>query len=254
MRIGEFTKSGQFVLTLLVAAVIGVPFALEQIGEATDMFRFPVTKTIKGWFGGGGRAVSTKPPPSIDWERYRQDLEEFTKWADEREVAVIKPSSFEVEEIQVKEERCQERRIWPVPIVSCTAANPISGRKGYIFVSGFDRAYEEGSMIGQSQELCGYEVVFVGERTVWLRAVFDSDSDTLMGIAKFPEFTRVEGNFLVKGSRKYTVRDAFPLKSGGWLMIDTFPSRDSAVFKILDKNKNPIASLLCVVIGAKGGF
>ena len=74
-----------------------------------------------------------------------------------------------------------------------------------------------------------------------------------MGVVKFPEFTRMEGESLVKGNRKYVARDAFRLKSGGWLMIDSFMPPNGVVFKILNEHRREGASLLCVVIGEKGG-
>ncbi len=145
------------------------------------------------------------------------------------------------------------RRIWPVSVTSCTAVDPVSGRKGYIYISGYGKPYDEGSVMAPSEDLCGYEIVFIGERSVWFRAVLDDEGDSRMGVVRFPEFTRVEGDCLVRGNRRYNARDAFPLKSGGWLMIDSFMPPDGTVFKILDEKKSVISTLLCVVIGEKGG-
>ena len=36
-------------------------------------------------------------------------------------------------------------------------------------------------------------------------------------------------------------------------MIDSFMPPDGAVFKILDESRGVIASILCIVIGEKGG-
>ena len=99
MSIKEFTKSGQFVIILLVAALIGVPFALEQIGEATGFFNFPVTKTIKGWFGGSGRAGAPRTSQTVDWQKQLQDLEEFSNWADgqsEAKISIVRPDVFQI--------------------------------------------------------------------------------------------------------------------------------------------------------------
>lgn len=256
MGIREFTKSGAFVAIVFALVVVLVPFGLEQIGDATGLFAFPVQKTIAGWFGGRSSSTAEKVAPvsRVDWERYRQDLEEFSRWAEgQGDVAISLPPREEVE-IEVKEDDEKlERRLWPVPIVSCTAGDSATGRKGYMFISGFDHSFKEGAMIEPSVELCGYEIVFIGERSVWLRAVFETEGDAMMGIVKFPEFTRVEGESLVRGNRKYVARDAFPLASGGWLMIDSFMPPDGVVFKILDEKNYVVASLLCVVIGEKGG-
>ena len=142
--------------------------------------------------------------------------------------------------------------------MSCTAGDAVgragtARRSGYVFISGFDHPCEEGSLIAPSDELCGYEIVCIGERSVWFRAILEREGGSPMGIVKFPEFTRVEGESLVKGNRKYVARDAFPFTSGGWLMIDSFMPPDAVVFKILDENRREIATILCIVIGEKGG-
>ena len=254
MGIGELKKSGAFVATVFALVVALVPFALEQIGDTTGLFEFKVTKTISGWFSGpGSRHVSTAAVKPVDWERYRQDLEAFTGWVDGQSKAVISPPVAPVV-IRVREtEKKPERMMWSVPVVSCTASDPMGRKKGYVFMSGFSRPYYEGEVILPSKEMCGYEIVSIGERTVWLRAIFESENDSPMGVVKFPEFTRVESDSLVKGNRRYVARDAFPLASGGWLMIDSFMPPDGAVFKILDENRGVIASILCIVIGEKGG-
>jgi len=254
MGVKEFTKSGAFVAIVFGLVVLLVPFALEQVGEATDMFRFPVTKTIKGWFAGPAPAAAGGPVAKpVDWERYRQDLETFSQWAEVQSAAVISLPREPVV-IHVRENRAKlERRIWPVAVESCTIAEAAKQEKGYVFISGFGRLFREGDVIDPSDRQCGYEIVSIGERCVWFRAIFDSENDSRMGIVKFPEFTRVDGDCLILGSRKYLVRDAFPLPRGGWLMLESFLPPDGAVFKILDENCRVVASLLCVVIGEKGG-
>ena len=251
MGFREFTKSGAFVVLVFVLVVL--PFGLEEIGDATDLFKFPVKKTIRGWFTRSAPAGRDARVAAVDWERYRQDLEKFTQWAEDRSDAVISLLPHEFEVIEVREDDAKpERRVWLVPVMSCTAGDPMGRQKGYVFISGFDHPLKEGETIAPSEELCGYEIVCIGERSVWLRAVFESDEDVRMGITPFPEFTRVEGECLVKGNRKYVARDAFSLDSGGWLMIDSFLPPDGAVFKILDEKRREVATILCVVIGEKG--
>ena len=252
MGFQEFTKSGAFVVTVLALVVVLVPFGLEQIGEATDLCKFPVTKTIKGWFAGPA-PVSKAVSRPVDWERYRHDLENFSQWAEERKSVVISLPREPVV-IRVKEEKEEpRRRIWRVPVASCTVGDPTVDRKGYVFISGFGRSFDEGTVIAPSEEKCGYEIVCIGERNVWLRVVMESEGDVPMGAVRLPEFTRVEGETLVRGKRRYVSRDAFPLESGGWLMLDSFLRPDGAVFKILDENRREVTTLLCVVIDEKGG-
>ncbi len=259
MSIREFTKSGAFVAIVFALVVALVPFGLEEIGETTGFFDFPVTKTIKGWFTSGSNAprgslVGSKP---VDWERYRQDLEKFTEWVEAQVEAEISLPQPDEDVIEVEEEKKPERRLWIVPVVSCTAGSlaghGVPGTPGYVFISGFDHSFQEGKMIEPSEELCGYEIVCIGERSVWFRAVFESEGDSPMGVVKFPEFTRVEGESLIRGNRKYVTRDAFPLESGGWLMIDSFMPPDGVVFKILDEKRRVVTTILCIVIGEKGG-
>lgn len=252
MGFREITKSGTFVLVLLAAAVVGVPFGLEQIGETTGFFTFPVTKTVKGWFAGATpvRSVAAKP---VEWERYRKDLESFTEWAEGRRTALVAPPPRIEDVIVLPKEEKPQRQIWSVPVTSCTAGNPVTGRKGYAFFSGFDRRFEEGDVIQPTAERCGYEIAFVGDRAVWLRAIFDDEGDRPMGRVKLPEFKRVGDECLVIGTHKYVVRDAFPLESGGWLTIDDFLPPDGVLFRLRDEQKEAVASILCVVISEKGG-
>lgn len=258
MKIREFTKSGAFVAIVFVLVVVLVPFGIEQVAETTGWFNFPVKKTITGWFAGmGGRSPLTAGKgavaASVDWERYRQDLEAFTQWVGGQDVAdIFLPPPEEAIKVEEDEEE-PERRIWPVPVVSCTAADPMGRKKGYVFISGIDHRLEEGAVIAPFEDLCGYEIICVAERSVWFRVVLESEGDMPMGSVKFPEFTRVDGDSIVMGHRRYVARDAFPLKSGGWLMIDSFMPPDGAVFKILDESRYVVATILCVVIGEKGG-
>ena len=250
----EFTKSGAFVAMVFALVVALMPFALEQIGEATGLFEFRVAKMVSNWFSGHKRVnVGGETFKSVDWERYRQDLEKFTEWTEAKSVAVITPPVAPVV-IKVEEDyRKPERRIWSVAVTSCTAAEPSGRRKGYVFIAGLDRPRYEGEMIAPSKELCGYEIVAIGERSAWFRVVFEEEGDEPMGVVKLPEFTRIEGETLVRGKRRYVERDAFPLSSGGWLMIDSLLPPDAAVFKILDEKRRVVTTILCVVIGEKGG-
>lgn len=254
MGIREYTTSGTFAATVFALVVALVPFGLEEIGETTGLFKFQARKTLSGWFSFGKASLPhVRHSPPVDWERYRRDLEEFAKWADGRSSAVISLSNDKLVITVEEEVEKPTLKMWPVPVVSCTAGGPTDGKRGYVFISGFGQPFEEGTFICPSGERCGYEIVFIGERTVWLRAVFDVEENEPMGVVKFPEFTRVEGESLVRGNRKYSARDAFPLASGGWLMIDSFLPPDGTVFKILDENRRVVASILCVVIGEKGG-
>lgn len=253
MELREITKSGAFVATVFALVVVLVPFGIEQIGEATDLFSFPVTKTVRGWFvrsTSGGAPPAAKP---VDWDRYRHDLEAFTEWAEGRRVIVISRPPVVDDVIRLPEEEKPRRQIWYVPVTSCTAGNPLKGKKGYAFISGFDRRFSEGDVIAPSDERCGYEILFVGDRAVWLRAVVESEDVKPMGRVNLPEFSRIGGECLVISSRKYVVRDAFPLESGGWLTIDDFLPPDGVLFKLRDERRDVVASLLCIVISEKGG-
>lgn len=255
MGVREFTKSGAFVAIVFALVVVILPFAIDNIGDSTGLFVFPARKTVAGWFS-FGRVVRPRDrlvAKSVDWEAFRKDLESFTMWAEGRSVAAITLPPPEVEFRVEEKELPHARVLWSVPVASCTAVAPPGRKKGYVFISGFDHPFEEGSEIAPTDVLCGYEIVHVGERTVWFRAVFDDEGESPMGPVKFPEFSRVDGGCLVRGTRKYVERDAFALHSGGWLMLDSFMPPDGAVFRILDDRRRTAATLLCIVIGEKGG-
>ena len=253
MELREFTKSGAFVATVFALVAVLAPFGLEQIGEATGLFGFPAAKTVRGWFVRPAAAGGSDVVKPVDWERYRHDLEAFTEWAEGRRVVLISRPPVVDDVIPLPPEEKPRRRIWRVPVTSCTAGNPMTGRKGYVFISGFDCRFAEGDMIRPTADLCGYEIVFVGDRAVWFRAVFDSDEDKSVGRLKLPEFKRMGDHCLVIDAHKYVVRDAFPLESGGWLTIDDFLPPDGVLFKLRDERRDVVASILCIVISEKGG-
>lgn len=100
MSIKEFTKSGTFVLVVLGLVVVLLPFGIEQIGEATDLFSFPATKWVKGLFtsqsAGGG---SSKDVTKVNWEQQAKDLEAFSEWADglaEAKISIVRPEVFQI--------------------------------------------------------------------------------------------------------------------------------------------------------------
>lgn len=250
MAIREIKNSGAFIVTVFVLVVVLLPFGLEQIGSTTGLYKFPFKKKVSGWFtSSSDQRQQTFTSKAVDWERYRQDIESFCEWIGERDPVRIAPPPTTVEIVVKEEIKKPERKIWPVPVVSCTSGDSIGRSKGYVFISGFASHYDEGSIIAPSEKLCGYEIVSIGDGAVWFRAVFESEGDVPMGIVKFPSFSRIEGDALVRGARKYVARDAFKLESGGWMMIDSFIRPDTAVFKILDENRNVVSTILCVIIG-----
>ena len=254
MKIRELTKSGAFVAVVFALVLALLPFGVEQIGETTGLYSFPVTKRLRRLFAGETRPVrGAAAKAAVNWERYREDLEDFTRWAECRPATVVSLVPYEEPVAEVVEERKITKRLWPVSVVSCTADDPVALRSGYAFISGFGRCFEAGEIIAPSEELCGYEIVFIGERSVWLRAIFDSAGDAPMGVVKFPEFTRTDGDSIVRGNRRYVAGDAFELASGGYLAIDSFLVPAGVIFKILDENRREVATIVAIVIGEKGG-
>jgi len=256
MGLKEIKNSGAFVLTLLGLVVVGVPFGIEQVADATGWFSFPVTKTIRGWFAGSAPKAGPVEKP-VDWEVYRRDLERFTEWAEGRQAAAISAPTNAVLAIELPPEEKPKRAIWHVPVTSCTAGSPrrggTVGRKGYVYIPGFGCRFAEGDRIEPSATRCGYEIAFVGERTAWFRAIFDDGSDESIGDVKLPEFTRVDDGRIVIGTHPYVLHDAFRLESGVWLTIDAFLPPDGVLFKLRDERRREVASILCIVISEKGG-
>lgn len=99
MPIKEFLRSGKFVLLVVVLLAALLPFAVEQVGEATGFFRFPAAKWVKGLFSskpaGGGRKEAAK----VDWEKELAGLKEFSDWADglaEAKISIVRPEVFQI--------------------------------------------------------------------------------------------------------------------------------------------------------------
>ncbi len=99
MSIKEFTKSGTFVLVVFALVVLLVPFAVEQIGETTGFYSFPVTKKIKGIFSPASAEKGPKVDHRVNWEQQAKDLESFSDWADglaEAKISIVRPEEFQV--------------------------------------------------------------------------------------------------------------------------------------------------------------
>ena len=100
MSIKEIFKSGTFVIVLLVLVAIGLPFAVEQVGDASGLFIFPATKWVKGLFSSsGGRKSVSAAAKTVKWEEQLKDLKAFSDWADglvEAKIAIVRPVVFEI--------------------------------------------------------------------------------------------------------------------------------------------------------------
>ena len=99
MSVKEFTKSSTFVLVLLGVVVVGLPFGLEQIGETTGLFDFPVTKWVKGIFTSKSSGKSSKVDGKVDWQGLEAGLKEFDDWAGglaSANISIVRPDLFQV--------------------------------------------------------------------------------------------------------------------------------------------------------------
>ena len=99
MSIKEFTKSGTFVLVILIAVVALLPFAVEQIGEVTGLFGFPATKRVKGLFSAKSSGSGQNMAAKVNWEKQLKDLQAFSDWADERaeaKITIVRPEVFQI--------------------------------------------------------------------------------------------------------------------------------------------------------------
>lgn len=100
MSIKEFTKSGSFVAVVFAMVVVLLPFAVEQVGEATGLFAFPATKWVKGLFSSGGRKPSAAAAKAVDWNKQLEVLKEFSDWADGKSavnITIVHPEEFQVD-------------------------------------------------------------------------------------------------------------------------------------------------------------
>jgi hypothetical protein len=99
MSIKEFTKSGTFVLTVLVLVIALLPFAAEQIGDATGLFEIHPTKWIKGLFSSNAAKTAQNKAVNANWERQLNDLKAFSEWADgleEAKISIVRPEVFQI--------------------------------------------------------------------------------------------------------------------------------------------------------------
>ena len=132
MGIREFTKSGKFAAVVFALVVALVPFGLEEIGETTGLFEFRAKQKLVGIFRRGGVAAADAGVAvrQVDWERYRLDLEEFSRWAEDlRSVVIFTPVEETVIQV-VEEEDMILRHPWRVPVTACTAARGDGGGGG----------------------------------------------------------------------------------------------------------------------------
>lgn len=99
MSIKDITKSGTFVIVVLLLVVALLPFAAEQIGETTGFFHLPATKWVKGLFSTSGGRPSSSAAKSVDWAKHLQDLKDFSDWADglaEVKITIVRPEVFQI--------------------------------------------------------------------------------------------------------------------------------------------------------------
>ncbi|MBE6382157.1 MAG: hypothetical protein E7049_03970 [Lentisphaerae bacterium] len=99
MTFGDLKKSGVLVIAMLVLVVLLVPFAIEQVGEATMLYSFPATKWVKGLFSSDNGQEASKAPAKVDWERQLKDLQAFSEWVDGRpeiKISIVRPDVFQI--------------------------------------------------------------------------------------------------------------------------------------------------------------
>lgn len=99
MTLKELKNSGTFVLAVLALVLLLMPFAAEQVGEATGLFDFPATKWVKGLFSSKSAGSAVKASAKADWDRQLADLKEFSDWAEglaEAKISVVRPEVFQV--------------------------------------------------------------------------------------------------------------------------------------------------------------
>ena len=100
MSIKELTKSGGFVLAVLALVVLLLPFAAEQIGDATGLFEFHPTNWVKGLFASKiAKDDSKNKLENIDWDQKRKDIEAFSEWTKDLATAkidIVRPEVFQI--------------------------------------------------------------------------------------------------------------------------------------------------------------
>ncbi|MGN0854792.1 MAG: hypothetical protein ACI4R9_04650 [Kiritimatiellia bacterium] len=98
MSVREFTKSSTFVILILLLVALLLPFAAEQIGEATGLWSVHPGKWLSGLFSpsaGGPAPLSRR----VDWNKQLGDLATFSDWAagkSEAKISIVRPEVFQI--------------------------------------------------------------------------------------------------------------------------------------------------------------
>ena len=95
----KFTKSGKFLLVVLLPTIILAPFAAEQVCDVFG-YKYVAWKSVRDLFSpsGGNIAVQTKHI-QIEWKKQLADLNEFSEWAEGKpnvRIEIIRPEVFEL--------------------------------------------------------------------------------------------------------------------------------------------------------------
>lgn len=98
MSVREFTKSTSFVVIVLLLVIVLLPFAAEQIGDATGLWSVHPGKWFCGLFSSSS-SVRAKSVKRVDWSKQLGDLEAFSNWANsksEAKISIVRPEVFQV--------------------------------------------------------------------------------------------------------------------------------------------------------------
>lgn len=87
-KIRELMKDWRFAVGVIFLLIALLPFGIEYIGDTLDLWKFPASATVKGWFASEKIKVDVASRRA-DWAKQNKDFEDFTGWVSGKSAAKI---------------------------------------------------------------------------------------------------------------------------------------------------------------------
>lgn len=110
-KMRELMQDWRFAVSVIVLVILTLPFGIEYIGDTLELWKFPATDTVKGWFASKTAKVDVASRRA-DWAKQNRDFKEFSNW-----VSGMPAAKIEI----VRPEEVQIVRGSPNPVTTSTA-------------------------------------------------------------------------------------------------------------------------------------
>ena len=97
-KIRELMKDWRFAVGVIFLLIVLLPFGVEYIGDTLDLWKFPATATVKGWFTSEKVKVDAVAQQA-DWAKQNNDFKEFTGWVSGKSAAkieIVRPDDVQI--------------------------------------------------------------------------------------------------------------------------------------------------------------